>query len=521
MKNRTSPYTRDQEAKLFEAIMDPNIRDNPYNFVMYVFPWGKPNTPLAKTSFPRSWQTDVLKTMAEHIQNQKEREMLNLIAEVFRLAVSSGRGIGKSALVAWIILWFMSTRLGGTCIVTANNETQLKSKTWAELGKWHTLALNGHWFERNTLKLTPVPWFDEMLKKQLMIDTGYYYAEAVLWSEERPDSFAGAHSMIGTMVIKDEASGIPQPIWTVSEGFFTEPVMHRYYLAFSNPRRNTGPFFDIFHKDREFWKNRRQIDSRTVEGTDRAVYDTMIKKYGEDSDEARVEVKGQFPRQSDAQFISRDLIEQAMLREPESDMFAPLIMGVDVARFGDDSTAIIFRRGRDAKSIPMVLMKSKSNMEVANEIGRLIDLHNPDAVMIDIGGGAGVVDRLREMKYQIIEVNFGLESSDPQYKFKRTEMWGSVKEWLETGALINDNDLRDDLAGPEFKYVGQSDVKILESKAEMKARHLPSPDRADALACTFFKRIARKDKNAYHNRNKRKRGEALPGTSDYNPLEGL
>ena len=138
------------------------------------------------------------------------------------------------------------------------------------------------------------PWFDEALKKDLKIDTGYYYAQAQLWSEESPDAFAGVHSNYGILLIMDEASGIPGSIYSVSEGFFTEPTPDRFWFAFSNPRRNSGPFYESFHSAKSYL-NTEQMNSRTVEGTDKELFNKMLEQYGEESSVARVEVMGSFP----------------------------------------------------------------------------------------------------------------------------------------------------------------------------------------------------------------------------------
>jgi hypothetical protein len=260
------PIAKD-EQKLMADIWSTDIADNPENFVMYAFPWGKENTPLFDKKGPRAWQRDELQAITQHIKDNKEKMAMGLMPKIYQSATASGRGPGKSALVGWLNLWMMSCRLGSTCINTANTEQQLKSRTWAELGKWHTLSINRHWFDRQALSLKPQEWFDVSLKNQLQIDTGYYYSAAQLWSEENPDAFAGVHNHNGILVIFDEASGIPPPIWTVTEGFFTEPILHRYWFVFSNPRRNTGAFFECFHKYRDYWI-KRNLDSRTVEGTD-------------------------------------------------------------------------------------------------------------------------------------------------------------------------------------------------------------------------------------------------------------
>ena len=176
-------YSPQQEKQLMTEIWSMNIKDDPVNFVKFIFPWGEKGTPLEEFEGPRKWQEKILRDMAMHIQRNQTLDL----PEMFRLAVASGRGIGKSALVAWIILWMLSTRLGSTIIVTANTEQQLRSRTWAELGKWLTLSLNAHWFIRTATTLKPAQWFEEALIRDLKIDTGYYYAQAQLWSEERPE----------------------------------------------------------------------------------------------------------------------------------------------------------------------------------------------------------------------------------------------------------------------------------------------------------------------------------------------
>jgi hypothetical protein len=487
------PTTANDELELMSTIWSPTIADNPERFVMLAFPWGQPNTPLEKFQGPRTWQRDELLAMADHIEANKWRMSEGRDPLVYQSATASGRGIGKSALVAFLNLWAMSTRIGGTCINTANSESQLKSKTWAELGKWHTLSINSHWFDKQALSLKPQEWFGSEIKRQLKIDTTYYYSEAQLWSKENPDAFAGAHNMLGMLQIFDEASGIPKSIWTVAEGVYTEPTLHRYWLVFSNPRRNTGQFYDCFHVDRNFWK-RRNVDSRSVEGTDKTKLNEIVVKHGEDSDEARVEVKGEFPRQGDKQFISREIVEQATEREIVEDNYAPLIMGVDIARYGDDATVIRFRQGRNARILAPVILKGKDNMEVANTLAHLINQYEPDAVCIDSGNGTGVIDRLKEMKFRgIHEVGFGTRSPEEEWANNRTYLWAKMREWLGGGCIDKDSDLKVDLVSPEYKFMANSDKLRLETKEELKDRGFASPDHGDALALTFAVNPPRRD----------------------------
>lgn len=468
---------------------DPAIADDPYTFVLFAFPWGKSGTPLAKFSGPRTWQCDELQAISAHIKTNKVLLAQNREPAIYQSATVSGRGTGKSALVSMLNYWMMSTQLGSTSVNTANTEDQLKSKTWAEVGKWHTLAINSHWFERQTLSLKPALWFQDALKRQLKIDSGYYYAQAQLWSEEKPDAFAGVHNDKGILVVFDEASGIPKPIWTVTEGFFTEPILHRYWLVFSNGRKNTGSFFECFHAHRAYWR-RRHLDSRKVEGTDKTLLNNIVQKYGEDSDEARVEVKGEFPRQGDRQFISRSIVDDAVARtlEPENlDIWAPLIMGVDPARFGDDEAVIRWRQGRNARVLPPSTFKGLDNVQLADEVAGLINKYNPDAVNVDSGAGAGVIDTLRSRGYKVNEIGFGRASPEPQWLNFRTFMWAEMRDWLPGGIIDSNTNLVTDLTAPEYKFVNER--QRLETKEELKARGFASPNHGDALCLTFAVKV--------------------------------
>ena len=500
-----SPADPKYEEDLMLHIFSPEISDNLRNFVQFVFPWGDPNTPLARYKEPRRWQIEELEKITDHIKSNKLRMELGLSPEVYYSATASGRGVGKSAFTSMVNIWNESCHIGATTIVTANSETQLKTKTWAELGRWHTMAINSHWFEKTTMALRPQPWWKDHVETQLKIDTGYYYSEAQLWSAERPDAWAGPHNPHGLVVIFDEASGIPEPIWEVTKGFFTEPELHRYWFAFSNPRRNSGGFFECFHLNRKYWHT-RNLDARTVEENDQAVYQQIIDQHGEDSDAARVEVKGQFPRQGDRQFISRELVQEATQRPLVTDKYAPLILGIDPARYGDDETVMMFRQGRDARSFPITVMKQKDNVEVADMVALLINEWNPDAVNIDAGAGHGIIDILKHAGYKVREVQFGAAGDHDQFGNNRTHLWGKMRDWLKGGCInATQKNLIDDLPGPEYRYQLKTDKIILEPKESMKDRGIASPNHADALAITFDGNPAPKNLFASRHSNLKKR----------------
>lgn len=468
-------------------LWSPKLANDPEAFVLFSFPWQQPNTPLAKFKGPRAWQRKVLREIGEHIKaNNGQLDMTTL-----RKAVSSGRGIGKSALVSWLILWMLSTRIGSTVIVSANSEAQLRSVTWGELTKWTAMIINNHWWEISATKLMPAKWVCELVERDLKKGTRYWAAEGKLWSEENPDSYAGAHNHDGMMVIFDEASGIPDAIWSVAAGFFTENIADRYWFAFSNPRRNTGYFFETFHGKRDFWSS-TQVDARTVEDTDKNLYQQIIAEYGEDSSQARVEVYGEFPSEGDDQFITPTVVNDAMARPKWKDETAPIVLGIDPARGGTDSTVIVVRQGRD-----IIAIKRFHGEDTMTIVGRVIDAieeYKPTLAVIDEGGlGYGILDRLNEQRYKVRGVNFGWKAKNSvMWGNKRAEMWGTMRDWLRTAAIPDDRQLKADLIGP-MKKPNSSGTIFLEGKKEMRARGLASPDAADALAVTFAFPVAHRE----------------------------
>lgn len=484
---QTTIYNPQDETELMARLWSPALADDPLKFVLFVYPWGQDNTPLANFASPRKWQRNILRKLTEHIKANKPLQEFKM----FRHATSSGRGIGKSALVSWIVHWMISTRIGSTTIVSANTENQLSTKTWPELTKWLGMAVNAHWFEPSATRVVPAKWLTEAVKRDLNRDTRLWAAQAQLWSAENPDAYAGTHNFDGVLLVFDEASGIDDTIWAVSAGFFTENTPHRFWLAFSNPRRNSGYFYECFHSKREFWQT-EVVDARTVEGTDKQAYQQIIDEYGPDSHQAHVEVFGEFPSASDGQFISASLVQDAMSRPAYKDESAPIVIGVDPARFGSDSTVIAIRQGRDITAIRK--FKGADTMEVVGHVIGVIEEFKPALVVIDEGGlGAGVVDRLKEQRYKIRGVNFGNKSKQPiMWGNMRAQMWGDMREWLRTAHLPTDRLLKTDLTGP-LQQPDSRGTLFLESKKNMKKRGLASPDAADAIAVTFAFPVAHRE----------------------------
>ncbi|MEY2875316.1 MAG: hypothetical protein RLZZ373_2687, partial [Pseudomonadota bacterium] len=238
-----------------------------------------------------------------------------------------------------------------------------------------------------------------------------------------------------------------------------------------------------------------QIDSRTVEGTNLAYLDELVETHGEDSDIVRVRVRGMFPAQSVMQFISSEAVETAQTRQLSAlDPGSPMILGVDIARFGDDQSVIRGRKGRDGRVIPPIKWRGMDTVFSAGKVAEAIDRYKPEAVFIDGGGvGGGVVDVLKSQNFRITEINFGSEAKESRkYANKRAEMWGAMRDWLDIGTIDADPELRDDLIGPEYHFDTASRI-LLEKKEDMKRRGIASPDNGDALALTFAAPVQRTD----------------------------
>lgn len=483
------------ESDLIEDVV--LCSNSPLRYVLYAFPWGEVGTELAEFSGPEDWQRDLLLDIENGLKS---------VADVINEATASGHGIGKSAVVAWIILWAMSTFEDTRGVVTANTESQLRTKTWPELVKWHNLAINRHWFKVTATAIFSV---DPEHEKTWRID-------AIPWSETRTEAFAGLHNKgKRILVIFDEASAIPDVIWEVTEGALTDENTQIIWCVFGNPTRNTGRFHACFNKLRHRWNNHR-VDSRTVSITNKKQIDKWIEDYGLDSDFVKVRVRGDFPSAGDRQFIPSDIVQEARGKHLRIDQynFAAKIIGVDPAWTGEDEMTIYFRQGLMSRKL-MTLPKNDDDYEVAGYIAKFEDDLKADAVFIDFGYGTGIYSAGKQMKRNWRLVKFGSKARSDRYLNKRIEMWADMKEWLKNGGAIEDDPvLCDELIGPEYYVVatgGNAGKEFLESKDDMKKRGLSSPNRADALALTFAEPVK--------NRSQRQFEELTKSSQEYNPFK--
>jgi hypothetical protein len=485
---------------------------DPLAHARYAYPWGTAGTILERERL-RAWQEEELAAIGQHLRDPLTRH------QPYRSLTASGHGIGKSALVSMIVNWALDTLVDTRVVVTANTEAQIRGKTWPEVVKWRQLAITRDWWQSTA---TAIFSREESHQKS-------WRADAVTWSKNNTEAFAGLHNKgRRILLIFDEASGIDDKVWEVAQGALTDEDTEILWIGFGNPTKNTGRFREGFGRLRHLWRH-RHIDSRTVEGTNTAYLQEIVDTYGEDSDIARVRVRGQFPRASAMQFISAETVALARKRPVPSDVSSPLIYGVDTARYGDDKSVLAKRRGRDARSYPWRRWTAADTFEhggslrIVGDINRDALIERPVAIFVDAGGpnAGAVIDGLRALGHRnVFEVSFGAKGGEAIWQGehrvktwnKRATMWTDMRSWLTGGCIPDSDDLEADLVGVEYGYAGDQMSLMLEKKEHMKERGLASPDDGDALALTFAEPVMPVDIH---------RALGIPQPRDYDPLEQL
>lgn len=459
-----------------------SVRDDPLAFCLGAFPWGVEGTSLEAYDGPMPWAKELMERIRLGLLNPNE---------AIQEATASGHGIGKSATVGMLILWAFMTFPDTRGVITANTETQLKTKTWAELGHWFNLC----WFARDhfVLNATSLISKDPTRERTWRVDM-------IPWSEKNTEAFAGLHNKgKRLLLIMDEASAIPDIIWETAEGALTDADTQIMWLAFGNPTRNTGRFRECFDggAHHEFW-HCKQVDSRTVPITNKSRFEKWIKVYGEDSDFVRVRVLGQFPRRGEMEFFTAADIDAAMSSERSAyvDISTPLAVGVDVARYGINHSVIFPRKGRDARTIERKRFNGIDTVELSNHVFSCWQEWHPDGIFVDGGGvGGGVVDQCRNRQLFVFEVQFGgkdditgilTDSTGEKYANKRAAMAGATRAWLKTGMLpVADTELRAAMLAIRYTFNKKDEIQLVSKEDLMDENPGLVLDDLDALFCTF------------------------------------
>ncbi len=316
------------------------------------------------------------------------------------------------------------------------------------------------------------------------------FAVARTARSDKPEALQGFHCENLLFVI-DEASGVDEQIFQVAEGSLSGE--HARVLMLANPTRTQGYFYDSHHRLRHRWHTMRVSHADSPRVSDAYIED-MAAKYGSDSNVYRVRCLGDFPTSDDSAVVPMQLAESATMRDvaPHGD----IAWGLDVARFGDDRTALA-KRTSNALLEPIKWWRGKDLMETCGLVVAEYDAtpqdNQPTGIYVDsIGLGAGVVDRLRERGLPVIGVNVAESPAvKEQYLRLRDELWWSMREWFEARdvRMPRDEELIGELCMPTYKLTSAGKIQV-ESKSDMKARGIASPDLADSLMLTFHHRYA-------------------------------
>lgn len=425
-----------------------------------------------------------------------QKEVLADLAESPKVAIKSGQGVGKTSIEAVALLWFLTCFPYPRVVATAPTKQQLHDVLWSEAAKWQ---------ERSPLLKHILKW-----TKTYIYMKGYekrWFATAR--TATNPENMQGFHED-NMLFIVDEASGVADPIMEAILG--TLSGENNKLLMCGNPTKTSGTFFDAFNSDRALYQC-HTVSSADSKRTNKENIESLIRKYGIDSNVVLVRVFGRFPKQEDDIFIILSIIEQCgskIYELPEDKGMPYIIFGVDVARYGDDETVIyrnakgrlkmvVHRHGQDLMAtVGDIVAQYKKSLKDFPEYKGLVYVN-----IDDTGLGGGVTDRLKEVKREqklhrliIIPINAaekietdtkdGKEAAE-YYNNLTTHMWAVLRDLFESRQIQIEDDADTFAQLSSRKYFMASNGKLeLESKKEMKKRGVGSPDRADAAALSTY-----------------------------------
>ncbi len=417
---------------------------------------------------PEPWQAEALEAVGKHD----------------RVSIRSGHGVGKTTLQAWLVLWFLLTRQNCKIPVAANSQDQLRDTIWPEIAKWHRQL-------PEALKVMIEVQAERVVVVQ---DPEAAFAVRRTASKDNPEALQGFHAEHLLFLI-DEASGIPDVVFEVGLGALSTPGAK--VLMAGNPTRTSGFFYDTHHSLRDRWHT-MHVNCLDVPRAQGHIEDIKA-KYGDNSNAWRVRVLGEFPTADDETVIPLELVMSAIGRNVSSLNYYP-VWGVDVARFGDDRTALAKRQANKL----LEPIKHWNSTDLMATVGRIKAEYDethydvrPSAILIDvIGLGAGVYDRCKELGLPAKAINVGEAASSRENCMRlRDELWLKGREWFqEKGvSMPQDDALIAELTAPTYTFSSTGKM-VVESKADMKKRGLRSPDLADAFLLTFAWTDRRKER---------------------------
>lgn len=403
-----------------------------------------------------------------------------------RIAMKACKGPGKTCLLAWICWNFLLTRPHPRIAATAISGENLRDNLWTEMATWlHKSPLLQHEFEwqaeRIVYKASPETW----------------WMSARRWSksanaEQQGNTLAGLHAPY-VMIVLDESGGIPDAVMANAEGIGSSATEWHIVQA-GNPTHLEGPLYRACTSERDLWYvieiTSDPDDPKRTSRVSAQWAREQIKKYGADNPWVLVNVFGRFPPSSLNALIGPDEVNAVLGKHCREEQYlhAPRVLGVDVARFGDDPSIIFPRQG--VAAFAPIMLRNATSIQGAGAVARKWQDWEADACFIDATGGygGGWCDALGQMGRNPIEVQFSGKADDPKYYNKRAEIWFLMCEAIKSGTTLPPvPEIVAELTTPTYSFKG--DKLLIEDKDQVKLRLGRSPNYADALATTYAQPI--------------------------------
>lgn len=452
---------------------------NPLLFVKECFTWPEGEKPTKQQEEGLILVGKIAQAKIKSHEGSKLTEEEQGLVNKLGIAIRSGHGVGKDAFLSWIYWWLLSCFPYSVGLVTAPTSHQLGDILWKEFRKWQqtsSFLMNKFEVQSDTVycKESKGRWF--ISARTSNIKGG---------DEEQAETLAGQHGDYMILAV-DEASKVPRGVFRPFEGALTGKM--NFAIILGNPTRSSGYFYDAFHTDRKNWLC-LHWNSEDSEIVSKDHIQRMIDKYGYASNMYRIRVLGEFPLSDSNTLIPDSWVWDAVNRDISVMEHAYKVKGIDVGAGGDVSI-IITRIGNKVTDIQK--FDSVDTQQVLGWILRdLAEDSDYDYAFIDpIGIGAGVYDSLRAKNIKnVISVDVRRSSSNPSYFRLRDEIYWRLREQFEnsTISIPDDEELIVELFSIKYDVpdTTKGAVKI-ESKKDMRTRGLHSPNKADALALTYY-----------------------------------
>lgn len=408
---------------------------------------------------PQPWQAEVMAEVAKGTR---------------RISIRSAHGVGKSATLAWLSIWFALTRYPSKTVMTAPSSTQLFDALFAEV---RGQCANLPEFLKGLLVVTS----DRIALKGAPDEV---FITARTSRAETPEAMQGIHSA-NVLLLADEASGIPEEVFNAASGSMSGH--NATTILTGNPTRTSGYFYDT-HTRLDGWR-RFHISAFDSTLVSPEFVREVVDRSGAESNEYRIRVLGEFPSTDDDTIIPLELAQSATTRDVVGNPKAQIVWGLDVARYGGDRSALARRQGNVVERVQT--WRNLDLMQLCTAVKAEYDIAEPRPAVIAvdaIGMGAGVVDRLQQLGLPVLGVNVSEAPSLGNYRNLRAELWYRLRDWLykRDCKLPKDDALVAELSAVRYVIPDKGRGKVqIEGKDDMKRRGLRSPDLADALVLTF------------------------------------